>query len=331
MRLYKVVPYNSLWFGGLTHMTAGEDHYLRSINLPSIKVFFPFVKKEVNENGNSRREGACYGVALCDDKKNIFLPLPADVVGKRKRGGSWRILKFIKEEELPLIRGTLDAFESMEGYFITKEGFEKWKKDCLCDSDIKKWDAFATTELKVGLQLNKDTKTAEERMLYFQERVRLREGYYIAFFAKECVNCEGFIGGERNPARIEELKDVELPFGGKLKIEKDSYYRLYLLTHAYIKDLRKGEVLKLKEVNGGTEIDFEVIWVYSKGSEFVSGHDKPAVEMLRPATVILLRAKDSAELEDLVQIDRVPETDKISNFLESGWNTGILAEGGVES
>ena len=331
MKLFKVIPYNSLWFGGLIHTSAGEDHYLSSIRLPTIMVFFPFVKKETQSaNEKSNWEGACYGVVLCDDDGNIFLPSPADIVGKRKKGGGWRILKFIDEHKLPLVRGTVEVFESSEGYFITGEGLERWKGGYLCNNDMREWRTLAETELKVGLQLNKNTGIAEERMLYFQERIRLRDGYFIAFLADECVCNDSFIGGERNPAKVKEVKNPKLPFGNRLEIKRNSYYRLYLLTHTYAENLRKGKSLKLKEVGGEREANFEVVWVYSKGSEFVSGYRKPAIEMLKPGTVLLLKAEDEADLKDFVQIHSIPKADKVSYFLESGWNTGILAEGGVE-
>lgn len=338
MRLFKVKAYNSLWFGGLRHMSRGEEHYLSSLKLPSIMVFFDFVKKD--------KKGACYGVALCDDSGNIYLPSPADIVGERKKGGNWRVLKFYNDLDLkgkvfrlPLIKGTLTAFESADGYFITEEGFEKWKEGNISDSYMKNWSDFAETELKVGLQVNKDTKTAEESMLYFQERIRLKDRFYISFITNSCACKESFIGGERNPAKVEEVENAELPFGSSLEINKGSYYRLYLLTHSYIggmnteeKSNRTDIELKLKPVHGGCEASFKVVWIYSKGSEFISGYDKPAVEMLRPGTVILLEATEDAKLGDVVQIDSIPDANGIpkDNFLESGWNTGILAKGGVE-
>ncbi len=338
MKLFKVKAYNSLWFGGLKHMSGGEEHYLSSLMLPSIMVFFDFVKKD--------KKGACYGVALCDDSNNIYLPSPADIVGERKKGGNWRVLKFYenlnlkgKTFQLPLIKGTLKAFENTEGYFITKEGFKEWKEGNISDKYMKDWNCFAKAELKVGLQINKDTKTAEESMLYFQERIRLKRGVYISFIAENLTSDEGFIGGERNPAKVEEVMSVRSLFGNNLEINKGSYYRLYLLTHSYIGSFNMEEEpnhtdieLKLKPVHGNSEANFKVVWIYSKGSEFISGYDKPAVEMLRPGTVILLRAKESAKFKDIVQICNVPNANKIpkDNFLESGWNTGILAKGGVE-
>ncbi len=333
MKLFKVKAYNSLWFGGLRHMSGGEEHYLSSLRLPSIMVFFPFVKKD--------KKGACYGVALCDDSGNIYLPSPADIVGERKKGGNWRVLRFYKHLNLPLIKGTLKAFESAEGYFITEEGFKEWKEGSISDKHMRTWSSFAETELKVGLQINKDAKTAEESMLYFQERIRLKRGIYISFMAEKPALTEGFIGGERNPAEVEEVKNTKLLscLDDDCNVKKGSYYRLYLLTHTYIENLNTEEKpnhtdieLKLKSVHGGGEASFKVVWIYSKGSEFISGYDKPAVEMLRPGTVILLEAMEDAKLGDVVQIDSIPNAKKIpkDNFLESSWNTGILAKGGVE-
>jgi len=62
-------------------------------------------------------------------------------------------------------------------------------------------------------------------------------------------------------------ESVNLPFGDCVKIETGSYYRLYLLTHSYLEDLGPGKELKLKEIGSGTKASFEIVWVYSGGSE----------------------------------------------------------------
>jgi len=191
--VFKVSAYNPLWFGGLKRMSGGEEHYLSSLRLPSIMVFFPFVKGRRNKS----REGACYGVALGDGSNELFFPSPADVVGKRKEGGNWRILKFYKDINQPLIKGTLTAFESAEGYLISGNGLKNWKNGHIQEGDLKKWDDFVATELRVGLKIDKHTKTAEESMLYFQERIRLRRDkntcVNLFFLADGCTEAEGFL------------------------------------------------------------------------------------------------------------------------------------------
>ena len=330
MKLYEIKTYNSIWFGGLKHMTSGEEHYAKSGFLPNIMRLFHIVK--------SNNEGKCYGV-LIKKRDKLFFPLPADIVGKRKTGGEWKLLKLIKSklwfedlELIPLITGTFEAYESAEGYMISHKGIKLWmsafkenldKTEQRLNEEIVSIDDLIKRELKVGLQINKDTGTAEEGMLYFQERIRIEDDTSYVFIADKINKKIPFFGGERNPAVIKELDSIELKeLDEKIQILKNNYYRFYILSHTFFEN---------KELKIGN-ITFELIWIYSRGSEFISGYRKPAIEMLKPGSVLVLRAKENGIIKRLCQIEYKPPIDKygLDKFLESGWNTGILGEGGVE-
>lgn len=331
MNVYKVRVYNSIWFGGLKHITEGEEHYVKGEVLPNIMKFFRFVKR----NGN----GACWGVLLLrehnDGRKEVLLPSPADIVGKRKKGGEWRLLEYDEKLKCPLIRGILEAFEGAGDYFISLENFKKWKS-YEPGVELQKISELIKREIKVGLKVDKDKGVAQESMLFFQERIRPIDGVNFLFTANVVYEKKSFFGGERNPASVEELKEEEILKNIKeilydeVPIKNGSYYRLYILTHTFINNnLENGEKhpISIREVSSDKKVEFDIVWVFSRGSVFVSGNEKPAVNMLLPGTVLLLKAKGDTTLKSLCQVISCPEENSVKNFLDSGWNTGILVKG----
>lgn len=327
MKLFEVVPENPIWLGGLKHITAGEEHFMKSLSFPNIMRLFQFVKKE--------GKGACYGVFLAKDE-NLLLPAPADIVGKRKSGGDWRVLKF--EGRIPLIKGTLEAYETISGYLIKSKAFNKWiKYKALSDSDFQKLSDLIDIDRRTGIKIDREIGTAEEGFLYTQERIRLREGVKLLFLAQNCYKKEGFFGGEKNPATIKEVsKDYERNlkeiFQGSVKVEKGKIYRFYLISHAYLTTSLEvsssAKNITIRDFNG-RKVDFKVLWLFSSGTEFISGFGKPALNMLKPGTVFLLEALESGRLNKLCQIFAELSVNKVERFLDSGWNSGLLiSEGG---
>ena len=325
MKVFEVKPLNPVWFGGLKNISAGDEHYTTPNFPPNIMRFFRFVKKN--------KKGACYGVLFLKDKE-VLLNSPADIVGRRKTGGNWRILKYDQKLKCPLIKGTIEAFETASGYLITTEGFKKWEeRKNLEDKDLIKLSELYYIERRTGIKIEKDKGTAQERMLYTQERIRLKEDVKILFLADDCYEYEGFFGGERTPAYVREAKEYQEKIKeiteGRVNVEKGKYYRLYLLTHTYVNLNGTLTVVDLKYKE--KTLEFELVWLYSAGSEFISGYRKPAVNMLKPGTVFLLKAKSNGNLKKVCQIFDEPGVSEIERFLSSGWNTGILVkEGGEE-
>lgn len=332
MKLFEVIPQNPIWLGGLKHITAGDEHYMRSVFLPNIMRFFKFVKKE------KERKGACYGVFLAKDE-NLLLPAPADIVGKRKTGGDWRILKL--EGRIPLIKRTLEAYETVSGYLIKSEAFNKWiEYKNLSNNDFQKLNDLIDVDRRTGIKIDREEGTAEEGFLYTQERIRLKEGVKLLFLARECYKKEGFFGGERNPATIREVsknyeKSLKEIFQGSVKVERGKIYRFYLTSHTYLNaslEVSSSEKnITIRDFQG-EKIDFKVLWLFSAGTEFISGFGKPALNMLKPGTVFLLEALESGRLNKLCQIFAEPLVNKVERFLDSGWNSGLLiSEGGSNS
>ncbi|ADC88646.1 CRISPR-associated protein, Cmr3 [Thermocrinis albus DSM 14484] len=326
MRLVKIRGYNAFWFGGLKHFTE-EEHYLPRIQLPNIMRTFRLLKKGT----------PCYGVFFWkEEEKDIFFPVPADVVGVRKKkrfeSGDLRIAYY--NGRIPEIDDKEKAYETLEQYFISSEklsiGWAKGKQDSL---EVFGAEEFFVAEDKVGLKLNKDRMSGEEKMLYFHKRMRLKKGVSLCFLAKELDDsAKRFFGGERNPVEIEESTDLPQHFKELLKersVKRDKQYKFYTLTHTFVEGgLMKEEDEKILLVfrdEEGREVKFQLLWLFSRGSELISGRGKPALEMLKPGAVMILKAMEDAEsFGSLCQIKSHPEG--FNTFLERGWNTGILVE-----
>lgn len=313
MRLYLLEPYDVVTFGGLVHFGAGETHVQRSNFPPPIMRFFHIFKK-------------VYGVFLCKDGE-LFLPFPADTVKERKakQVDHIKILR-LNEEGVPLIVGTQKAYEPVGNAYISYTDFvEKYMKGRE-DIEVYGTKDFFRREYRVGIGIDRDKKTVREGLLYSQEFLRLEKAY-IAVLAdghhKDVNHAVVNVGGERRVAFLKE-GSADL-FGEKVQICRGKVYKFYCTSHLFL----EGEFGYNREVKGYIKIlsfRFKLLWLFSNGSEYISGFAKPFLYMLRPGSVLVLEALDSGEVScRLCQIESKPPVN-IKNFLERGWNSGVLME-----
>jgi len=347
VELFEVKALDFWSFGGLKNFQAGVDTYRKPVFPPDIMKFFHIV--DLNK---------VVPIAVFLKKEDeIYLPVPADLLQPRKGvKGNLKISPLMGKEELP--EGALTDFESFKVLPFIKESevkyegakgylpFSKLKnyftenKICADTDNIKGLDFFVNFEPKVGLTLNFDTFSAEESRLYFTFAVRpKKDTSLVVVFKKkngESVKIEEgiyHIGGETRVSKVQKVESKELQslLCEKINICKGELYKFYLLSHTYIEGkLYIGKTLKV----GG--IDFELVWTFTKGKEWISGYKKPAVEMLLPSTVLVLKAKNNALTNRLNHIEAKTKLPIYENkdkkelkekkvFLhEYGWNWGIL-------
>jgi CRISPR type III-B/RAMP module-associated protein Cmr3 len=168
---------------------------------------------------------------------------------------------------------------------------------------------------------------------------RLRENVKLVALLEERGSKETtlkgsyYFGGETRISKIEtQPLDERLEFlTDCVEIERGNIYRFYLTTHTYIEDeLTIGRCLNI----GG--LNFELVWLFNAGKEWISGFRKPAIQMLKPGTVLILKALQPGELRRLTYIGQtefvpVYENRESTNILRKkvklhnyGWNFGIL-------
>ena len=348
VELFEVKALDFWSFGGLKNFQAGVDTYRKPVFPPDIMKFFHIV--DLNK--------VVPMAVLLKAKDEIYFPVPADLLQPRKgEKGELKISRLVGKDKLP--KRALTDLESFEGLpFIEKsevtyegaKGFLPFKKlkSYFTENEIynvdtynlKGLDFFVNFEPKVGLTLNFDTFNAEEGRLYFTFAIRpKKDTSLVVIFKKkngESVKIEKgiyHIGGETRVSKVQKVENKELQslLCEKINICKGKLYKFYLLSHTYIEGkLYVGKTLKV----GG--IDFELVWTFTKGKEWISGYKKPAVEMLLPSTVLVLKAKENTLTNRLSYIEAKAKLpiyeDKNKKKLKEkevflhnyGWNWGIL-------
>ena len=306
MKLYLLEPYDVLSFGGLKNFSAGESHIQKSSFPPPIMRFFPYFRK-------------VYSVLLVKDGE-AYLPVPADCLKPRKEKKGDPIiapLKFppVLEEEKPYepAQGFVSVSDFVEKYTSGEGGFV-----------LKELGEFLATEMRVGVKLSVSSRTSEESMLYSQDFLRFKEDTLLGILASETDGLKSLnkIGGEGRLAKLKGKMDLADFFKDKLTLKKGNLYKFYLLSHVFV----EGGIKREKNIKIGDR-EFKVLWLHSAGSEFISGFRKPFVEMLKPASVLVLEAVENGEINRVCQIESSPSViDRREKFLERGWNSGIIME-----
>ncbi len=345
MKLIEIKATDFWLFGGLKNFQAGEDTYREVLFPPDVMKFF-----HLTDTTKCKPVGVF--IKQRDEKKGkeeLYLPVPADLLRPRKGENGPLAVATLKEpptdtitdldsDLLPTAPEGKTKYEGASGFITTehlREYLEKGTiegKSCI----IKSVGDFVIFEPKIGLTLDFDRFNAEESRLYFTFVVRPRKGTsLVVLFDGNCESLEGFyhLGGE---TRVSKLKESEAPkdlINGKASVQKGNLYRFYLLTHTFVEGgLKKGKTLKV----GGLE--FEPVWFFSGGAEWISGFRKPGIKMLKPGGVMVLRALEEGEVNRLTFVEgstslpvikdkeNQPEVDsEIKDLHLFGWNHGFLA------
>ncbi|RME09738.1 MAG: hypothetical protein D6804_05455, partial [Aquificota bacterium] len=272
-----------------------------------------------------------------------YIPAPADVVKERKKKDNYEVkILRLSREGVPLITGTDKAFETVGNAFISYQHFVESYSRGMENIKVYPLEEFISVEYRIGIGLDKDRRVAKETLLYSQEFLRLerkeRENNQLKFArAYISVLADGRwedagqetagLGGERRLAFVKE--ESIRPFEKPIQIERGKTYKFYCTSHLSVEGgLRRGSALKINSLS------FELLWLFGGGVEYVSGFAKPFLQMLRPGSVLLLKALDGGGLGcRLCQIDGKPKVNvrkgirwDMDNFLDRGWNSGILME-----
>jgi len=296
MKFYLVKPFDTVVFGENKSSVAGEDHEKGSKFPPEIMKLF-----------NLGEKVAFYGIFPVMDNR-ILLPMPADVLGKRKEKKGPFYIPFVNGIDrskvqfetdmgivsLPWVK-EFEALEKLGGYITSGAFIQKYKKksagrvDLCKDERVKK--GFLHEEIRIGIAIDYSLGTVEESKLYAHVHLRLKDGFVVLISGdiinkKESNVVISPIGGERKMAKIlsldgldestgklkEEIRGVREEIEKNIKIRKGETYKFYLMTHAFVscelKVCREIVVGSAGESNG---VKMGLKWVYSNGVEWISG------------------------------------------------------------
>lgn len=325
-RVYKIIPCKELMFGSLKHFVAGESHYYTSSESLNIMRFFKLVEDLKEEEFVK----ICAVGFFSESDGSFLVPLPADILFPRKgREGNPVMAKY--REDYVFIKGTLEHYEYKRAYVKLScllKDYLHGRLDCFNKRDdnkegdkegILEESSILKREQKVGLGVDYESKTSKEGRLYFTQRLGVRSNYFLSILVEgKLREAESFVGAERTRAFVKDsgldVKSLE----ELQNIKEGEFYKFYLLSHAFFDDSKV-------YING---IEFELKWIFSAGAEWISGWRKPALYMLRPGSVLVLRAKTSGNVRRLCQIEAFEGVINIiegkRSFLDFGWNTGII-------
>ena len=308
MKLYLLEPYDVLSFGGLKNFSAGESHIQKSSFPPPIMRFFPYFKK-------------VFSVLLVKGEE-AYLPVPADCLKPRKGEKGDPLIAPLK---FPPLLETEKPYEPATG-FISLSDFVNKYANGNSKFALKELGEFLAMEPRVGVKLSVESRTSEESMLYSQDFLRFKDDTFLGVVASEKDGLKELnkMGGEGRLVMLKGEKDLPDFLKGSLDLKKGGMYKFYLLSHTFV----EGGLEREKESNvkiGGKE--FKLIWLHNSGSEFISGFRKPFVEMLRPASVLILEALEDGKVPRVCQIESSPSViEEGDKFLERGWNSGVIME-----
>ena len=374
--LLELKPIDSYVIGGLKNFQAGVDTYRETLFLPDIMKFFALLDLD---------DFKVCGVFLQKDG-DIYFPVPGDFLRPRKgQKGNLKLSHLRKLEDLKSREGEIifdiDAeyipyvdekddtkYEGASGFISIKNLEDYFQygeiRQNLQTDVIKPISDFIKQELKIGLTLNFDSFTAQESRLYMTFVNRVRKGVELVALLKGKSNKEtpnGFFyfGGETRVAEVNTKplgEDNSLNFlNEEIEIKKGNLYRFYLTSHTYLAgdlELEKELILgEEEEINnsGKNSCKFVLKWVFNGGKEWISGFAKPAIQMLKPGTVLILKAlEDCKNIKRLSCIQskanlpilkdkngkKIPKNiiDEEKSLCNYGWNYGILAPyGGVKN
>ena len=364
MRFYHIKPVDTVVFGENKSSVAGDDHekggkfppeimklfnlgkevkFLGIFPMKEDKIYMPMPADILGKRKSAGLEGPFY-VPLIDgiSKKNFF---ETDMM----------------TETLPWVR-EIEALEKLGGYISAEAFFQKYIKHSggklnLCNGDIE--EELFKDELRIGIAIDYSLRTVKESMLYSILHYRLKDGFVILVdgeIEKELAS----VGGENKVARVVEWDRNDgavccYQLQEDIEIKEGNLYKFYLTTHAFINcDLKACKELMIDGVK------MRIKWVYSNGAEWISGVErgsgeengksendeksnntnkskmkkKPAILMLKPGTVFVLRALEDGKLKRIAQIadpidfrifssdeKAVVEKDK---FIKREWGSGVI-------
>ncbi len=119
--------------------------------------------------------------------------------------------------------------DSIDGAFLKKGNFARYLS-CKNIGSFEKEDSFITRESKIGIGLNRQTKTTEEGLLYRVEMLRYKDLKIVVDFDGLNLESNGLmrLGGEAKGARYKQVEALDIPVSNI----RNNTFKLYLLTPA---------------------------------------------------------------------------------------------------
>lgn len=356
MNLLKIKPCDSLFLGTGKQFNFGDNEFIETKYIPYPSVFFgaiftaflaknldfknTFFKKGLYDHKNILKIGQIY---LYDEKSNTaYIKSPCDlflykgnkVFGEFKEIANKSSLSFQRILYTPIdLSDNEICYERAENHFINiRSLYSGYKEKYEKTVEVLSYDEVFSVDTKVGIALNKATRTVEKDKLYKMQQVEFcnRKWSYIVEYElnnKYLKDNYGYsnirnleqgylkLGGEAKACRysVIENKDIEkFDVEKKKDIETDRFKVIFTSASYFESDLKKL-----------IEEKFKFLGMANHKPIFIGGYDlkksggaRKMYKGYSAGTVLLLERKSS-------KINIRSELDSIMNLKDLEGNKGF--------
>ncbi len=163
-------------------------------------------------------------------KGNLVFSLPRDCVELKDK-----VITLDLEENnltnnpLKYIFSSKEEVDGLDGAFLKKSNFSRYLS-CKTIGSFEKEESFIIRESKIGIGLNRQTKTTEEGLLYRVEMLRYKDLKIVVDFDGLDLENSGLmrLGGEAKGTRYKQVESLDVPISNI----SGNTFKLYLLTPA---------------------------------------------------------------------------------------------------
>lgn len=298
MRTIAIKPLDTVFFRNGKPFDMGEDNWAEGQFFPYPSVFYGAIRSaffasnpdlidSIGRPSDPTVNFQITGIFLAQSG-NIFVPAPLDLVReKNDSDGRFSEISFIEKSDVqcymnypyPLIPFSESDVEALPGSFISIDGLKRYfaRRGSI---RLKEMDEFAKNEPKIGVGLDRRTRSSREGKLFrvgmrrFRQKYNTKEGdIEESYFAVSYTGLNPFpgnlvkLGAEGKVARIEKMPNVELPSLSQ-SVRQLKYFKLILLTPTIFQN---GSIPSLENLL--PDIKVELMTAFVGKPEAVGGWD----------------------------------------------------------
>lgn len=189
---------------------------------------------KANENDDPTTDLKINAITL-QYKDSLILHTPKDCVEFNKKVTVLDLKEnTLTNSPLKYIFSSTHDVESLDKTYLTKTNFKRY----LSNKEIRSFENeenLITKESKIGIGLNRKTKTTEDGLLYRVEMLRYKDLKIVVDFDGLELEKSGLIriGGEAKGATYQQIDSLEFP---QVDTLSSNSFKLYLLTPALFED-----------------------------------------------------------------------------------------------
>ncbi len=222
MAFMKIKLTDSLFFRGGKPFNAGSDSWTDSSFLPNPSVIwgamFSVLFREGRATAKDKEKLQIKNIYLYNEEQTIILvPAPLDIFvdsDGKKYISKYKDVNFISNYPLEVMSdvGTDKEVKPLENCFIEINSlYEEYCEDNADDLVLYNFDEVFVKDYKIGIKIDKKSKTAEDKHLYRIDLTQFKKewSFLIEYECNIVFNQSGILrlGGESKIAQYEQIKD----------------------------------------------------------------------------------------------------------------------------